>query len=514
MAEFTQKQKGGLYELSDSARAQLIDSKYYNVDLAPTSFSERTWNTYHISMLWVGMSICIPSFMMASGMVGMGLSVWMAVLNVVLGNIIILIPIQLNSHAGTKYGIPFPVFARLTFGPLGAHFPSLSRAITACFWNAVQCSVGGAAVIYMVQAIVPSIDHNAMSAVWIGFLIFLVLTCLLTMFGEKVIKSFESIGSPILLVLSVALLVWAIGIAAKDGISFGELLSTDLTAADVNDGGGFLLVFLGGLTANISFWATMALNIPDFSRYAKSQKTQFRGQLYGMPLTMAFCAIVGAVFAQATFMVYGTAMFDPTEALGTLGDGALMRVVMFVVGFGVIIATLTTNIAANVVAPANGFSNIAPKAISYRIGTIASCVIAIIFFWMMNLSDTMSNFMFSFMNLYGGILAPVAAIFIADYYIVKKRNIDVQALYMGREGRYWYQGGFNAIAFIAWVAGAIIPTLVSAGVLPNTGALGWINANAYIFAFVVAFIIYIIFMSRKSVSFISDEEEAAMTQVV
>jgi NCS1 family nucleobase:cation symporter-1 len=459
---------------------------------------------------------------MASGLVGQGLSPWLAVLNVILGNVIVLIPIQLNSHAGTKYGIPFPVFARLTFGVRGAQLPSLSRAITACGWNGVQCGVGGAAVMFLVKALFPSLDNSTMTAAWIGFFIFLILTWLITSFGSKTIRIFESVGSPILVIMSVALFVWALVIASKAGYSFGDVVSSDISAGEVK--GGFLLVFLGGLTANIAFWATMALNIPDFSRYAKSQKAQFRGQLYGMPLAMAVCAIIGAIYAQATFLAQlavdetGKAipLFSPTDALNYIGTGGGARAIMFFVGIGVIIATLTTNVAANVVAPANGFSNISPKKISYRLGTTFACLIAIIYF-ALNLSGSAAGPMFTFLNVYGGILAPVAAIFIADYYIVKKRNLDVQALYMGSGGRYWYQSGWNLRAILAWVLGAIIPTVVSilqaAGVSDIPAVLTWINANAYIFGFVVAFILYILFMQNEKGSSISDEEEAALTEV-
>ena len=502
MSKYTQKEIGGLYELTDAARAELSSSKYYNEDLAPTPISQRTWSTYHIAMLWVGMSVCIPSFTMASSLVALGLSPWMAVLNVALGNLIILIPIQLNSHAGTKYGLPFPVFARLAFGSVGAHVPSLSRALTACGWNAVQSWIGGAAFVSLIAAFVPS--FGAMKAApFIGFGLFLFLTWWVTVMGSESIKYLEAIGSPVLIVLTGMLLVWSIMLGASGGFSFGDLLkaSTDMTT--VNASGGFVYVFMGGLTANIAFWATMALNIPDFSRYAKNQKAQFRGQLYGMPLMMAACAFIGAVFAQSTLLVFGTAMFDPTAVLPLIGNAFIT----VLVSLGVILATITTNIAANVVAPANGFSNISPKKISYKMGVTISCLLAILYrpWWIFGGAG---SYIFGWLNTYGGILAPVAAIFIADYYIVKKRNIDVMALFQGKEGRYWYQGGWNIKAVIAWVVGFALPTLGNFGVAP----LKWIAVNGYVFGFVVAFVAYVLLMKNETVSFISDEEEEAMTE--
>lgn len=502
MSKYTQKESAGLYELTDAARAELASSKYYNEDLAPTPVSARTWSTYHIAMLWVGMSVCIPSFTMASSLVGLGLSPWTAVFNVALGNIIILIPIQLNSHAGTKYGLPFPVFARLAFGPIGAHLPALSRALTACGWNAVQAWIGGGAIVSLVAAFAPAFPGMS-AAPFIGFGIFLFLTWWVTVMGSESIKYLEAVGSPILIVLTVMLFIWSLALAGSGGYSFGDLLAATTDTAAVNANGGFAYIFLGGLTANIAFWATMALNIPDFSRYAKSQKSQFRGQLYGMPVAMAACAFIGAVFAQATKLVQGEAIFDPTQVL-LLIDNAFVKIL---VSLGVIIATLTTNIAANVVAPANGFSNISPKRISYKMGVTIACVLAIAYrpWWIFGGAGA---YIFGWLNTYGGILAPVAAIFIADYYVVKKRNIDVMALFQGQEGRYWYNSGWNIKALVAWVAGFILPTLGNFGV----SSLKWIAANGYAFGFIVAFVVYVLLMKNDTVSFVSDEEEAAMTE--
>lgn len=528
----------GQYELSDEVLTSLKDSRYFNDDLRPTSLADRTWNTYNISMLWVGMSVCIPSFTMASGLVGMGLSVWAAVFNVVLGNVLILIPIQLNSNAGTKYGIPFPSFARMTFGLRGAHLPSLSRAITACGWCAVQSALGGAAVLYVVQGLsgfnfeseghIVSGNAAGTPIGWIAFLVFLGITWALTAFGEKIIRIFEAIGSPILIILSVALFIWGMALAGNAGYSIGDVFSTEIANTNMlADNGGMLIVFLGGLTGNIGFWATMALNIPDFSRYARNQKTQFMGQLYGMPITMALCAIVGATFAQATALANvtgdGTALFSPVSAIGLFSDS---RPLLILLGIGVIIATLTTNIAANVVAPGNGFSNISPKRISYFWGVTIACIIAIVYNFL--LVGSSAGALFNFLNIYGGILAPLAAIFVVDYWIVKKQRLNVEHLYKGGDqgSIYWYKGGFNINAFIAWIAGSIIPTIYSIiGIIDtsgnngflNNGVLHFINTNSYIFAFAIAFIVYALIAkageaSKKAI--LSEEEYKAITETI
>jgi len=525
MAEITQLQRNGLYEITDSAKAQLADSKYYNEDLAPTTLADRNWNTFHISMLWVAMAICIPSLLMASGGVIAGLPVWASILNVIMGNAIILIPIQLNSQAGTKYGIPFPLFSRLTFGMRGAQIPTISRAITACGWNCIQSITGAAAILFIIKAISPAFNDQSLGFQIIAFIVFLALCGYVTAGGSKWIRNVESFSSPILIILCIALLIWAIVTASGAGYSFGDVFSTAPTmaaayggpqpVAELASGTTFLFVFLATLTGNIAFWATMALNIPDFSRFAKSQKCQFNGQMFGMVPAMAFCAVVGAFFAQSTFLVYGAAYFNPVDVLGLIGQSAGVRVLTVVVGLAVIFATLTTNIAANIVAPANGFSNLAPKKINYKGGVIIACAIALAYYIPFILSPSFQGFMFGFLNIYGGFLAPLASIFILDYYWLKKKNVDVVELYKDR-GKYWYNKGFNFHAIIAWIAGSIVPTIAGLAGFgsPEQGPLAWINGSAYLFAFFVALIVYAVISPRKGPHIISDEEEAAITEVI
>ena len=445
---------------------------------------------------------------MSSSLVGLGLSPWLAVLNVALGNIIVLIPIQLNSHAGTKYGIPFPVFARMTFGSIGAHIPSLSRALTACGWCAIQSWIGGASFVAIIAVFMPSFATMP-SAPYIGFGLFTLVVGWIAYSGLESVKWMEAIGGPILIVLCVGLLFWSTNLATSAGFSIGEITqaATNYEVTDAN--GGFLYVFMGGLTANIAFWATMALNIPDFSRYAKSQKAQFRGQLYGMPLMMAFCAFIGAYFAQATKLVMGEAIFNPADVLLLLDN----PFIIILTAFGVIVATLTTNVAANVVAPANGFSNISPKRITYKMGVIATVLISVAFrpWWIFGGAG---SYIFGWLGTYGSILAPIAAIFISDYYLVKKRNIDVMALFQGQGGRYWYQAGWNVRAIIAWVCAFALPLMGNFGVAKGTDfgtVLHWIAANGYVFGFFVGLVIYLVLMKNEKTSFISNEEFEALT---
>ena len=510
----TQKERSGLYELTDAARAELTDSKYYNNDLAPTSLSKRSWNTYHISSLWICMSVCLPAFALASSLVALGLSPWLSVLNVVIGNLIVLVPLLLNAHPGTKYGIPFPVFSRMTFGAIGAHVPALLRAITACGWNALQSWIGAAAIVSMVSSFAPSFQDIPQIRI-ICFIVFLILVCWIASGGSTAIKIFEAISAPILIMLSFGLFLWSLlfvhsGGAEGISYSFNDVIRTAANEDLIKSNGGFWFVFLGGLSGNIAFWAIMALSIPDFSRYAISQRAQIRGLLYGMPMAMAVCAFIGAFFAQATFLVgitdvNGNPVFDPTEILHHLSS----PFATFIVSVGVVIATITTNVAAHVVASANAFSNLSPKRINYAAGVIISCVIAVVFQpW--HVLDSADGYIFSWLNVLGGILAPVAAIFIADYHLVKKRNLDVMALYQGHEGRYWYQNGWNIRALLSWVCGWVFPMLGNT-VMKDSEVFTWISANGYFVGFLIGLSVYTLLMKSETSSLVSEEVSKKLT---
>ena len=519
MSTITQLERNDLFEITEQVRAELKSSKYYNEDLAPTTLSQRTWTTYNIAMLWVGMSICIPSLALASGLIAMGVSPWLSVLNVALGNILILVPIQLNSQIGTKYGIPFPLFARLTFGTLGAQIPAILRAITACGWTAVQSWVGGGAVGAIIGCFVPKFAdqgwtlnlpswggiQEAGGGQFFGYVIFMLFIAWVAYNGIEQIKWVQNIGSPILIVVMIALLFWAYSIT-PDGTGFFEVMAQPNDDALIDANGGFWYIYLTGICGNIAFWATMALNIPDFSRYVRAQKDQFRGQLYGMPLPMAACAFIGAYFSQATKMAYGEAMFDPTGVFYYLDN----KILIFIAALGTIAATVTTCVAANVVAPANGFSNISPRKISYKKGVVITIVIAFFILQAWWIYGSGSAY-FTWMNAYGTILAPIAAIFIADYFFCKKRRINVADLFRGADGKYWYSGGFNWAAIIAWIVAFILPLLLYFGVKGPFWT--FINSINYFWSFGVGFFVYILLMktSLAGKSFMTEEEHEAIT---
>lgn len=495
----TQREVNGLYELTESAHEALKNNVYYNEDLAPTKLKERTWTTYHIAALWVGMSVCIPTYMMASGIMAAGLSWWQAILNIALGNLIVLIPMQLNSHAGTKYGIPYPVFARLAFGIKGSHIAAIARAIVAAGWFGIQCWIGGGAINGVISVMSPTWGAWA-GGIWVSFFIFWALNVWIAYNGAEAIKFMEAWGAPILGVLSVGLMLWAYNGVTAAGQTIGSVLNMPATYAP----GDFWKIFLPSLTANIAFWSTLALNIPDFSRYAKSQKDQFNGQLLGLPTTMAAFAFVGVFVTGATGIIFGEFLWDPVAVIAKI-DSPLAALLG---AFGIAIATLTTNIAANVVAPANGISNLNPKKISYKMGALITGVAGVVIMpW--RLLATAGGYIFGWLGTYGLFLGPLAGMYIADYYIYRKKILDLDDLFKGEEGRYWYGNGINEKAIYTWIIAAIIPLL--GRFIP---ALSFFADNGWIIGFLIALLVYPALMKNETSSLVSESEDAEITDRV
>lgn len=470
----------------------MSDPTLTNPDLAPVDAERRTWNWWHIASLWIGMAICIPTYTLASSLVDRGWSWQAAVLSVVVGNIVVLIPMVLNSHAGTKYGIPFPVLARSTFGVLGANIPAILRAVVACGWFGIQTWIGGWAIFKLLEVMWPGIAtlpriFPAFMGIGTGeaicFLLFWALNVWIVLRGMESIKLLETWGSPFLLAIGVALLAWAVVRAGGWGPVFENRLPS--TAPSPVTSGSPVSVFsqLGvGLTSAVAFWGTMALSIPDFSRFARSQKDQAIGQALGLPVTMAMFAFIGAVVTNATLLIFGTRIADPVRLLAHIGGPFIVIISML----GLSIATLTTNIAANVVAPANDFSNIAPHRIRFKTGALITAAIGILMMpW--KLYNDAAAYIFTWLIGYGVLLGPIAGIMIVDYFFIRRKELIVDDLYR-RGGQYEYRRGFNWVAILALAIG-IAPNLP--GFLNAIGVVkaGPVSVAIYEWAWFVGFLI-------------------------
>jgi NCS1 family nucleobase:cation symporter-1 len=406
---------------------------------------------WHIAALWVGMSVCIPTYTLAGGMIEQGMSWWQAVLTVMLGNVIVLVPMILNGHAGTKYGIPFPVLLRASFGTVGANIAAMARALVACGWFGIQSWIGGFAIYQMLGAI-GWIDLAADTSAIVGlgitlkqlacFLAFWALNLVVILRGIDCIRWLESWAAPFLLLMGGVLLMWAI-------VRVDEVAALFSQGSRFESRGAFWRVFFPQLTAMVGFWATLSLNIPDFTRYCRSQRDQAVGQLIGLPTTMTLFCFIGIVVTQATVIVFGEAIRDPV-ALAARFDSTSIVVISLV---AVTLATLSTNIAANVVSPANDFSNLAPRWISFRTGGVITCVVGIaIMPW--RLYNDLSAYIFTWLIGYGALLGPIAGIMLCDYFLLRRTSLDREGLYDPR-GPY---AGVNGRALVA-LGVSVLPSL-------------------------------------------------------
>jgi NCS1 family nucleobase:cation symporter-1 len=468
-------------------------SSLSNADLAPTPPERRTWNLWHIASLWVGMSVCIPSYMLASAMIGAGLGWRTSLLAVFVGNAIVLVPMTVTAHAGTRYGIPFPVFARAAFGSRGTHVPSMLRALVACGWFGIQTWVGGLAIHALVGAAWPGflalggdwrfMGHTA--AEFVSFAVFWVMNLYFVWAGTESIKWLETVSAPVLLGLALALLWW--GASAAGGV--GAMLDGADRLSTGNAGTATLGTFLPWVTAMVGYWATLSLNIPDFSRFARSQRDQAVGQVLGLLTTMPFIAFIGVAVTGATVVAFGEAIWNPVDLLARLTAQSSSPVLGVVATAALLVATLTTNIAANIVAPANSFSNLAPARITFRHGGfIAGALGVLILPWA--LLDRYQTWLIT----YSGLLGAAAGVLLADYVLVRRGVLAVEDLYSPR-GRYTYRKGVNPAAMIALAAG-IATALVGLAV----PALRVLFDGAWFSAAIVSAVVYRALMRGAVVS--------------
>ena len=424
-----------------------------NDDLAPVPIEKRTWNTWNYAALWISMSLCIPTYMLASSLIQGGMNWWQSIFTIFLGNTVVLIPMILNGHAGAKYGIPFPVFARSSFGTKGANIPALLRAIVACGWFGIQAWIGGYALYLMAKVWFPSFVLPQIFPAWFGletapalcFFLFWLLNMFIVYLGVDSIKKLLVFKAYFLPLAAIALLFWAI----NAGNGLGPILDQPSKFKNTAD---FFTFFFPALTGMVGFWATLSLNIPDFTRYAKSQRAQINGQIIGLPPSMTLFSFIGVVVTSATVIIYGETIWDPLVLAGRFENKILVSLAMIAVA----VSTLATNIAANIVSPANDFSNLSPKHIGFRTGGYITGILGILIFPWKLIADP-NGYIFTWLIAYSSLLGPVGGIMIADYYFIRKKQLQVEDLY-NTKGIYSYKSGFNAKAIIALLLG-IIPNV-------------------------------------------------------
>jgi NCS1 family nucleobase:cation symporter-1 len=482
------------------------DSPLFNEDLAPTTMAQRKWSVWAIAALWVSMSACIPTYQLASGLIKSGMNWWEAVLTIFAGNAVVLVPMVLNGFAGTKYGIPFPVYCRASFGTRGANLPAMLRALIACGWFGIQTWIGGAAIFAIAKLYHPAwadpnlpVKFGVNEPQFICFMSFWLINMAVIFAGINSIRILLDIKAPLLIVLGLVLLGWAILTARHMGHGLGPLLSQPSEfVPGAPQAGQFWKVFFTSLTGVVGFWATLSLNIPDFTRYAKSQRDQMIGQAIGLPTTMALYSLIGVVVTSATVVIYGHSIWDPVELLNTFHS-------KFAIVFSmsaIVIATLATNIAANVVSPANDFSNLAPRFIGFRLGGLITGIIGVVIMPWHLLSDP-ATYIGTWLVGSSSFLGAVGGVLVCDFWLVRRARLSNPDLFK-TDGIYSYDRGVNWCAILAVVLALLpcVPGFVDqvthGAVLQDRTRSGQVIRHLYDYAwfvtFGVAFVAYFLLM--------------------
>ena len=445
----------GRHELTPEADAALSDSPLHNADLAPVALPKRIWSTYNYIALWIGMAHNVATWTLAAGLVALGMAWYQAILTIMIANIVVLVPMLANSHAGTKYGIPFPVFARASFGVFGANLPALIRAGVACGWFGIQTWIGGGAIYVLMGSIVGDSWTKAGTlsfgfgsfatqpwTLWLSFIIFWGLNVFIIVRGMDFIRRFENWAAPFVLIVAVFLFIW---MASQAG-GLGPIVNDPGT---LGWGDKFWPVFFPSLMAMIAFWSTLSLNMPDFTRFGKSQRAQATGQILGLPTTMTVFPLLAVLTTSASQVVYGTAIWDPVALTGKFNNPIVVVFALFTLA----VATLSVNVAANVVSPSYDFSNAWPRRISFRTGGLITGVLGILIQpW--NLYNDPHAYIFTWLGTYGGATGAIAGVLIADYWWIRRTDLKLTDLYKAN-GIYTYVRGWNWKAVVALLAGIL-----------------------------------------------------------
>jgi len=461
-----------------------VNPQLWNEDLAPTTAAQRTWRWYHFAALWVGMVMCIPAYTLSASLIEGGMSGYQAVMTVFLANAIVLLPMLLIGHAGTKYGIPYAVLARSSFGTTGARLPALMRAIVACGWYGIQTWFGGSMIYTLIGVMMGhEIGGDKIAGLGINgaqlmcFLGFWAIQFWYIVHGMESIRKLETWTAPLKIVICFVLLGWVYNKAG----GFGPLL--DQPSQFVEGGkkaGQFWTTFWPSLTAMVGFWATLALNIPDFTRFAKTQRDQVIGQSVGLPVPMGLLAMLAVIVTSATIVLYGKAIWDPVD-LASRMTGIAVLIALIVL----LIDTVSVNPAANLVGPAYDFSSLAPKQVSYRMGGYITAGIALVMMpW--KILESTQGYIFTWLIGYSALLGPIAGILIVDYYMIRKTELDVDQLYRDN-GVYSYGNGWNMAAVIAFIAGVLpnIPGFLNAAFPASFPDVGDMFKTIYTYAWFV-----------------------------
>ncbi|MDQ0244346.1 NCS1 family nucleobase:cation symporter-1 [Bacillus fengqiuensis] len=405
-------------------------------DLLPISHGDKKIGTLGFALIWVGMAVVLAAF--AIGGAGVqSLSLGWVVFATVIGSIAIGIFMTLIGDIGIEHGLSFPVYMRAPFGTIGTHIPSIVRGLAASCWFGINTYFGSTAMNGILNALF-GFDN------WfVCFLIFALLQLINTALGIKAIERFADLAAPIIIIISAWMYTTLSDQALSQGREVWAWIESPVT------GGAAITAFVVVIMSNMGFWATLAADMPSLSRYIKApqhepnwfkrNKSALVGNVVALPITQTFMVIIGGVSYIAV------KNYDPVVALQEAATGIVLGVLLLMI----ILAQWSTNTSANLIPAATIFSNVGGPKVPFWVGVfIAGFIGCIVQPW------NLFAIIIPALLIIGGILSSIVGILFADYYLIRKRRVNVVDLYE-EEGQYHYYKGVNVAGFIAWIIGGI-----------------------------------------------------------
>ena len=450
--------------------------RLYNSDLAPTPHEKKNWGSFEIFNVWANDVQSLFGYTLAASLfLTYGLNGWVVFLAIILAGFFIMWLVNLSGKPSVKHGIPYPVFARVSMGVHGANFPAMVRGIVAMFWYGAQTYFASTAVALLIRSITGSSgsgDFLGMTNIdWISFIFVAVFQIILFWNGIDLIRKFLNFAGPAVYAVMIILMftIWykaGGGLLSEVGNIFSGVGSYE---------GGTYAAFLAIFGTMVAYFAAVVINFGDFARFVKNEGEMKKGNLWGLPGNIVLFSFIALMVTAGTVAVFGEALTNPTDMVERVGNLGLT----VIAAFAFFAATIGINMVANFVPPAYDLANLIPSKINFRVGGLITAVLGFVIgaFWVSVISQIG---MFPFVNTLGAILAPVYGIMIVDYYVIKRQSIDVNELFSNKQdGKYYYNGGWNRKAFIAWIIAGVFSVLtVWHPALSALGGYAWIIGAA------------------------------------
>ena len=475
-----------LQDQRSTSTALPLSPRLYNEDLAPTKKAGRTWSAYNIFTLWANDVHSLGNYAFAIGLFALGLGAWQILLAFLVGAVLLFLLLSLSGFMGEKTGVPFPVMSRIAFGIHGAQLAAVARGGVAIAWFGVQTYLASVVLRVMLTAMFPGLaplDTNnflGMSTLgWISFVALWILQVIIVSFGMEMIRKYEAFAGPVILVTMLAIAVWMF---IEAGGSIALSTNESLTGGEM-----WRQIFVGGALW-IAIYGTFVLNFCDFTRSATSKKAITRGNFVGIPLNMLFFGAIVVVLAGAQFKINGQIIESPSDIVQTIPNTFFLVLACL----ALLVLTVAVNLMANFVAPIYMFTNLFPRRLNFRSAAIVSAVIGLVILpW--NLYNNPVVIVY-FLGGLGAILGPIFGVIMADYWIIRKAQINVPDLYTeARNGEYHYKRGVNPRAIIA-----LVPAAVIAIVLALAPAFSAVAGFSWFFGAGLAAVFYLVVADRKA----------------